>query len=183
MLGLTRRRRVEGWAVDAVETNADVGRATLMQRLAQNNRLWIACMILIVVVGLYLAFAGSGLPDENMTGGRKTQDTFYDARHRTFADDLPTRPYMKGLVIGASFPDRETFWITLKSGTSLEDVGYAARIAGTQIARKFGYRPVIMAYVAGPDGQRSAKPVLTATYDLNSSGYVSTPTKADKPTD
>ncbi len=184
MLGLKRRRRVEGWAVDAAETNSDVGRATLMQRLAQNNRLWIICAIVIVIASLYLVVL-SGRSGDNASHSKvvaRAQDSYMDEEHQAFADALPTKPHLKGKLVRARFSDADMFEITLKSGTSLEDVGYAARIVGTQIARRFGYRPVVLAYVTGPGGSRSAEPVLTATYDLKSSGYVSTPTRPNTPT-
>lgn len=173
MLGLKRRRRVEGWAVDVAETNADVGRSTLRQRLAENNRLWIVCTIVVVIGSLYLAFTGGST--EDATGSSiigRAQDNYDDAEHREFEASIPTKRHFKGSVVEAHFVDRETFRVTLKNGTTTDEVAYVARIVGTQIARKFNYRPVVLAYVVGPDGTRIL--VASSQYEIRSSGYVTT---------
>ena len=174
MVGLKRRRRVEGWAVDVSETDAQVGRATLMQRLAENNKLWLGCALGVVVltVGMMRGTDKARSIDEKYlvrpAGARA--GTYDDFAHREFAKRFASERSGKASAIEARFVGPDNFEITVPGNMSKDDIDFLAKVAGMKIVHEFHFRPVVQVYAKGAGGRETL--VATAQWETKKFGFV-----------
>ncbi|MCX8053674.1 MAG: hypothetical protein N3B12_07680 [Armatimonadetes bacterium] len=171
MLRLKRPRKVEGWALDVSETDTQLGRSTLWQRLADNNKVWIACLVGVVLLtfGLIKFSNREPVPKENYfvkpAGGRAGSPN--DAAHKEFADRFVREQKGRLAVLDARFVSVDNFRITVSYRMSRDDAEFLAKLAGLKIVRRFRYRPVVQVYSKGFTGQ----PVLVATAHWETKKY------------
>ena len=171
MVGIKRRRKVEGWALDVSETDAQVGRTTLGQRLAESNKLWAVCVLALfgLTAGLIWKADRGQLPEDKYlvqpAGPRAGASD--DMAHREFARKFASERSRKFTVVEARFVGPDNFRITVPGNTSKDDIDFLAKVAGMKIVQKFGFRPVVQVYIQSPD----APPLLVATAQWETKKY------------
>lgn len=170
MVGLKRRPRVEGWALDTSDSE-DVTKTTL-QRLGDNNRLWVITLVAVLVVSAIV------MHQARDTGSSKQRNlykppaaprtgAYADSEHRSFAAAF-ARDTARGAVLDARFTDDRTFRLIVAGDVSADDIEYDSWMAAQRALKKFGHRVVVKTY------QRSAAAggdILRATTDWSVSKH------------
>lgn len=171
MLGIKRGRKVEGWALDVSETDEEVGRATLRQRLAENNKLWAACMIGMVVLTIGLMRFADRPPDPRekyvIKPAGADAGSPDDAAHRQFVEEFARVRHGRLALIGVRFVSPDVLRITVPASMSRDDMEFLAKAAGLRIVHRFHIRPVVQVYLK-PAGD---PPVLAATAHWEAKKY------------
>lgn len=173
MVGLKRRRKIEGWAVDVSETDADVGRSTLRQRLADNNRLWLLSLLVVVILTGYFikdaAQTGQTEVNKRLPSARAPQN-YKDEAHQAFSRKFMLDKSLGFKIISAEFVAPDQFRIVVPGNVSKDDLGYAAVIAGNKIVSEFHFRAVIQVYKRGAHGVEML--AATAQWEPDQYGYI-----------
>lgn len=171
MLGLKRRRRVEGWA-ETVSTAEEAMQSSFIQRVADSNKLWAATLVVLVVV------AGVLMTQAKQRRSQKNEDLYSPSARLAFGsyDDKPHADFsadfiMKnGSVLDAHFGDGK-FVIVVPGDSSVDDIEHLASMAAQRNLARFKNRIVVEVY------QRSAATkgeVLAATvrWEVKRYGFV-----------
>ncbi len=174
MVGIKRRRRVEGWALDVSETDAQVGRSTLRQRLAESNKLWVVCVavVLVLTAGL-IRFANT---EQSSSNGHQIRPAGADAgspddaAHREFARQFLAERSGNPTVLDARFVSADRFQITVPSSLRRDDIEFLAKFAGLKIVHDFRFRPVVEVYSKG--STKRPELVATAQWEPKKFGFV-----------
>ncbi|MGB9620552.1 MAG: hypothetical protein ACPL7K_09090, partial [Armatimonadota bacterium] len=167
-------RKVEGWALDVSETDAEVGRSTLRQRLAENNKLWAASMIGMVLLTIGLLRFADQPPDPRekyqIRPAGSDLGSPNDAAHLEFAQEFVRERPGRLDLLEARFVSPESFRITVPASTSRDDIDFLAKAAGLRIIHKFRIRPVVQVYLksAGSPATLAA----TAHWEAKKYGFV-----------
>lgn len=173
MLGLKRRTRVEGWAVEVKEGDETI-HSTFFQRVGDNNKLWVACLIGLIVL------SGALLLNANRLGSRKNEDlykpppvqlvygSYGDKAHTDFASAF-CRDHSD--VLDAHFTDEGKFIIALRSDTSADDIDYLSRTAAQMNLHQFRNRIVVEAYLRGA-GLKADVLAATTKWEINRYGFM-----------
>lgn len=165
------RRKVEGWAVDISETDAQVGRATLRQRLADNNKLWMISLVAVILAtGFLLRGMGRSEEEVSFRPSAKASPSYTDREHRTFAREFAQGKSYGFRVLQADFVAPDRFRIVAPGNVGNEDLSYAARTAGDMIVHRFGFRAVIQVYRRSANGDETL--AVTARWEPKKYGYV-----------
>ena len=158
MAGLKRRVRVEGWTLDVSDPDEGIS-SSFMQRLADNNKLWVASLLVVLVV------AGFLLMYSKKQGSRKNEDLYKpppaqlmfgaygDSPHQDFAADF-RKEFPSAAE--AHFVDTGKFVIVVASDTSADDIEHLSKMAAEKNVAKFRNRIVVEVY-------RSSLPSKTNT--------------------
>ena len=179
MLGLKRRRRVEGWA-ETVSTADEAVHSSFIQRVADSNKLWVATLVVLVVVAGVLMMQAKGRrsqKNEDLYNPpvRLAFGSYYDKPHEVFAADFIRK---NGSVLDAHFADGK-FVIVMPGDASADDIEHFASIAAQRNLAKFKNRIVVEVY------QRSATTkgevlAATARWEVNRYGFVVRLLRSDK---
>ncbi|MGQ9455830.1 MAG: hypothetical protein ACUVRS_03265 [Armatimonadota bacterium] len=150
MAAARKRTKVEGWELQVSETDAEVGRTTLRQRLADNNKLWAACFIGLVAIVLYFANvmgnseqAANPFEDAVLRANIGSAD---DPAHREFTSQFVREFSDRFDILDAQFVGPDKFRIVVPASTSRDDVEFIAKAAGIKILTKLRFRPVVQVY-------------------------------------
>lgn len=171
MLGLKRRRKVEGWALDVAETDAQVGRTTLAQRLAESNKLWIVSFVAVLALSGYLVrTTGSFAPDRVVPPSTRAPENYTDEAHKAFAREFVVDKSYGFKVLDAGFVAPDRFRVVVPGNVSKDDIDYAAAMAGNRIIHEFHFRAVIQVYRRSAGGAESL--AATARWEPKKYGYV-----------
>ena len=176
MLGLKRRRKVEGWAVDASELDADINASSFRQRLADNNKLWTACFVIVLLAAFFMLKSAKSGRDLGLDDKASLKGIGYytDSAHTDYARDF-VKKYSDekmnvGVVLDAKFVSPETFRFTVPSDMSADDIEYMSRMAAMKIYRVFKKTFRVEAYVGGT---RSGKALAAITaWDSEKHGFL-----------
>lgn len=153
MVGFKRRTRVEGWALD-VSDSEEVGYRSAIQRWGENNRLWIAALILLIVVSVILICqTKQGGEETNKSDGPRqaaVNGDYLNQAHKDFATGFIRDKGKEGLVIDAKFVDDRKFAFVVPGETGADDIEYLSKIAAELHRAHFKTWVTVAAY------QRSA---------------------------
>lgn len=162
MLGLKRRTRVEGWAVDITD-GEDTIHSTFFQRVGDNNKLWVICLVGLVML------SGALLMNAKHQGSRKNEDlykppparlvygSYGDKAHCEFAATFIKE---NKNVTDAHFVDGGKFIIAVRSDVSADDIDYLSRTAAQKNLYEFRNRIVVEVFFRGLSSKAD---VLAAT--------------------
>ena len=175
MLGLKRRRKVEGWAIDTSDTENGGMYASPWQRLADNNKIWIASFAFIVLVTIFfIKHADRALVvDQTPARGAKTADvgSCNDSEHSALATEFANDKSNAQVVAEARFLALDRFRIVVPSATSADDIEYVSQKAALRILHIFKCRPVVTVYMKdASDG--SLNLVSTTRWESAKYGFV-----------
>ncbi|MCE5314058.1 MAG: hypothetical protein ABFD49_07290 [Armatimonadota bacterium] len=169
MIGLKRRKKIEGWACP----NDDCQNAGTIQRIGDSNKLWITAVAAVVLFCAFFVFQArreSSLPQEyGGQPGFRGKGTYYDQAHTAFVDSFVTNKSYGSAVESARFIDQERFEIVAKRGVSADEISYAAAMAARIILEKFRQRVVVEIYEREPSGKRL---LAHTVWDSEKLGYV-----------
>lgn len=149
MAGLKRRIRTEGWARDVSE--ADDEQDSFLCRLSNNNKLWLAVLVVIAVV------AGLLLMQVKQRSNLKNDDLYRPPTQLAFGtyDDGPHLEFVREFmernrqVVDAHFSD-DKFTFVLPGDASADNIEHLSILAAQRNLAKFKNRIVVEVY------QRSA---------------------------
>lgn len=153
MVGLKRRTRVEGWALD-VSDGEEVGYRSTIQKIGDNNRLWIATLIVLAVVSAFLIRqAKQGAESKERPAGPPPavrNGDYLNQEHKDFAAEFVRDKGKEGLVIEAKFVDDRKFVFVVPGETGADDIEYLSKMAAEFHRHRFKSWVTVDAY------QRSA---------------------------
>jgi hypothetical protein len=151
MMGLRRRKKVEGWAVDVGSAEGDYGPLTLRQRLGDNNKLWIASFIVVVLLaGLFMKTSERviGRPRPMPEPGRAPA-AFGDraASYAQLAEQIRSDKRHNGAVLEARFLTPGRLQIIVSGNISADEIDYVSKMAAEKVRARFGDRCVVQVYM------------------------------------
>lgn len=155
---------MEGWALD-VPDGEEVGYKSVIQRMGDNNRLWLVMLIVLVVVSAFLmrqADQGGAAKKEKPVDLRQAaiNGDYLNQDHRDFAKEFLRDQGKGGLLVEAKFVNDRKFAFVVPGETSADDIEYLSKMAAELHRARFKTWVKIEAY------QRSAetgKDILRAT--------------------
>ncbi len=174
MAGLKRRTRVEGWALD-VSDGEEVGYRSTLQRIGDNNRLWLVTLAVVLVVSavlIQLTRRQSTAVDKPAGPPRAKMDGSYlDQEHQDFTAKFVREKGRDGAIVEARFLSDRRFAFVVPGETSADDIEYLSKMAAELYKARFGAWVTVEAY------QRSAenhKDILraTTTWVRNRYGFI-----------
>jgi hypothetical protein len=172
MLGLKRRKKQEGWAVDIDDSKDETKGLSLLQRIGDNNKFWAASIIVVVLIAaLLIVQSNRSVPDalESETQpGYSGKGVYNDAAHKKFATDFVTDKSYGTFITSARFIDQERFEMIAGRGVSADEIDFAARMAARLILSKFRQRIVVEVY----DEDSAGKHFLANTAWNPEKGYI-----------
>lgn len=173
MIGIKRRRKVEGWALEVSDTNADAGRFTVWHRLADNTRLWFVALAAVVLISAFFVFQAVNSGNDSDSYGKRLAippaDAYKDAKHKQFAQEFATSKAYGGSILSAEFVGSE-FKLILSGTTSADEIDYTAKMAAKLIEHKFKHRAIVVVYMKrASDGKERF--VANTKWDPKRYGY------------
>lgn len=150
MMGMGRRRRVEGWALDIPDVDAGGAPLSLRQRLSEDNKLWLVIMGLIVIFTFWMLMNGkSGDGDDHHKAKvlPSCSGTFNDDKHRSFTDYFLANKRYSSSVLEAGYVGPGNFRIVMLGSTGPDDIEYTSKMAAKLIETKVGERAVVNVYM------------------------------------
>lgn len=171
-VGLKRRSRVEGWAMEVSEPE-ETTHSTFFQRVGDNNKIWLASLIFVVVV------AGGFLVQAKRSGARKNEDLYAPPSSRLMLGSYDDKAHMEFAgafvqsnsgVLDARFTEGK-FIIVVPGDASMDDIQYVSWMGAQKNLSKFRNRVVVEVY------QRSAATksdtlVATTKWEVGQYGFV-----------
>jgi len=151
---------VEGWALEVDEHQVP----SLRERLADNNKLWVFCLVAVIAGTLYYSTTLSKAPSHSRIGtvelGHQGKGTFNDEAHTALALELEKIARKRGVDANFYFIDNSRMDLVLPADVALDEISFLSRFAATAIYRRFGNVAMIYAYTksstAGDQKQRLA---------------------------
>jgi hypothetical protein len=180
---LLRKRRVEGWAQEISDPEEAMGRS-LLQRLGDNNRLWVAVVIVLVVGSLALLVQAKRQvkPEESdlYSPPASRPGSYYDdSKHLAFAQSFVERKDMAGKVVSARFAPADVrgqgdrLIIVVAPDTSSDDIEHISLMAAEKNRAAFRTRIRVLAYRIDPT-TRTALRVAVTKWVPSRYGFVTT---------
>lgn len=175
MLGLRRRKQLEGWAIDVSEDGRDQFSRGLRQRLADNNKLWLVCAVVILAVAVMLvaqARHGGDVtaryvknPKWPPAGAQASE------QHIAFSEEFRKEKSVAGKVKDARFIGQRRFKVVVPAEVSTDDMHYIAKMAARKILLRFKHLSTVELYV---QSAAAGKQDLAATtrWDAEKYGFV-----------
>ncbi|MDH7601838.1 MAG: hypothetical protein QHI38_06795 [Armatimonadota bacterium] len=173
-MGAKRRGKIEGWELDVSETDAQVGRSTLRERLAASSKLWAVCFLVLVAVVLYFGVAANNqegaVAKVDKVSGAAAHGSVKDAQRMELARKFLADFSERFGVLEARFVGSDKFRIVVPASLSRDDIEFLAKVAGMQILTKLKLRPVVQVYTLSADKRLSLE--ATARWQPEKYGFV-----------
>jgi hypothetical protein len=175
MMGLKRRKRVEGWAVDVPES-AEQDRPGILRRIGDSNKAWYVCLALIVLAGVFLmkkadvTMSPAGSADEPRRAPTEYRDY---SKYLQFEQDLRADKRFAGAVVRDRFLSPGQFQITVNGMASADEVEYLAKWSAERIRHIFGHRVVVQVYRLSGSGE-AKKLMAIVQWEPKKDGYAVT---------
>ena len=150
MIRFRRRRRVEGWALDINDAEANSAPLSLRQRLSEDNRLWLVFMGLIVIFTFWMVTNGkSGGNDDSHKAKNlpPSVGSYTDDKHQSFTNYFLANKRYSSSVLEARYVGPGNFRIVMSGGTSTDEIKYISTMAAKLIECRVGERAVVNVYV------------------------------------
>lgn len=176
MVGLKRRRKIEGWALDVSDTDIHSVDLTFRQRLADNNKLWLICTVVVLLAAMLLIWKAqsAGKVDDKLIAQPKAaiENAPVDEAHARFAREFAADKAYSSMNIKAHFIDMGRFKIVVPSDISADDIDYMSKSAAEQIRYKFNHRVVVQVYMRSAADRKESRVAITSWSTKKFGGYV-----------
>ena len=157
---------------------------SLLQRVGDSNRLWLAAVIVLVVVSLGLlvqAKRPGSAKDDNLYSPPASRPgcVYDDAKHLAFAQSFIERKGMAGKIVDAHFApadvpgDGDRFIIVAAADTSGDDIENVSLMAAEKNRATFKTRIKVIAYQIDPTTKAEVR-VATTKWVKSRYGFVTT---------
>lgn len=150
MLGLRRRKRVEGWAVDVAEYGSEETATSLRERLAASNKLWLLSLVVVVGIGLaLLSSMGDSSSGENkfiVSPKGAGESVSVDKAHLDFARSFRNERVRGGNIYEAEFRTPNLFRIVVPADVGQDDIDYISKMAAWKILRTLHHQSIVVVY-------------------------------------
>jgi hypothetical protein len=162
---------VEGWALDAT----DVKENRLREKLANNTKLWIVCLVIFVGATLHYAQQLQKSNAQNtvatvQTGG-VAKGTNDDVDHAKLADDMVKMAAKRGMHMTAHFVDVDTFEMSVPMDTAGDELAFMARFSATAIYKRFGNVATVYVY-GSKNGKPSSDPMAITSWSDREKNFI-----------
>ncbi len=145
---------------------------SLLQRLGDNNKLWLAVVIVLVVVSLGLivqAKRQTSAKDEDPYSPPASRPgcSYNDSEHLVFAREFVERKDMAGKIVSAHFAPADTrgegdrLIIVASADTSKDDVEHMSLVAAEKNRAVFKTRIKVVAYQMEPGTSNEVRVAVT----------------------
>ena len=174
MLGIKRRRRTEGWAVETGKGEAVDEHLSAWQRLAESNKLWIVSVVAVVLLTMvYVRMCNRTISRVPPPPPPRDAPTYFKnpERYTEFADQFAHDKQFSGLMISARFITPGRFRIVVPGTIGADDVDYMSKMAAERVRHEFQHKTIVLVYVKRA-GDKSVTLVATTQWMKNKSGYV-----------
>lgn len=176
MLGLKRRKKVEGWAIDVVEHGTEEQASNFYERLARNNRLWFLSLLVLIAACLMLmqqAKNAGGDSEKFVTMPKAAPEGSYvDEKHEAFAREFAASNSGNVVLLEARFVNPNRFKITVPADVGRDDIDLISKLAGMKILRTLHHRSVVEVYTRRAGG--GEKLVAITRWEPKQYGFVVT---------
>lgn len=174
MLGLKRRKRIEGWAVDVSDTNCEAERPGILQWIGDNNKAWLMCLVgIVLLTGVYAKFSrrtiGGNIPEDVPL---RAPEYFRERpRYTQFEQEFRRdKRLVVDSIVDARFLSPGRFRIVVSSGIGADEIDYLAKMAAERVRYVFHHRTVVQVYQQNHDGESKVL-VATAQWQEKKHGY------------
>lgn len=158
MIGIKRRKKVEGWAQDVNDLDRGGSSRSLRQRLAENNKLWLVCFLVVLGLSVYFIRDASVSNQVNKEAplpiadvGSYNPDDYADFAAK-FAEDSD---YSGILLKTPEFNGPDKLRLLVPGDASRDDIEYVAKMAARLISHKFSHRVVVQVYMKRANGSQT----------------------------
>lgn len=175
MVGLKRRRRVEGWALDISEAEGNLDSGGIRQRLGDSNKLWIACVVVVVVAtGIFVKTSGSVStgPDvirQPVAAPAEFEDR--EHRYRQLARGFMNDKRYKESITSVEFLSPGQLQVVVPGTISADEIDYISKMAAETVRNKLNHRVVVLVYVKR-QADSSQSLAATTQWDPKKFGFV-----------
>lgn len=149
MIGIHRRKRIEGWALDLNELEVSGPHYSLRQKLGEDNRLWLIVAGAIVVLTFWIIMGLQGKDNEDVAKEARVMSTnmnYTDQAHRDFTNEfLKNKRYCKSVIEGG-FTSPGIFRLVMPSDASADDIDFTSKMAAKLIENKLNERVAVYTY-------------------------------------
>ena len=157
MLGVKGPKKIEGWEIEVSEREANIGTQSIIQRLADNNRLWMVVFIVIVASTLFFIYQ-STIVDESLTDTPEIETGIegggeFTPEHSEFEAAFNADKKFSAILINSYFENTGNFHITVFDGVIAADAEYISRIAARRILSKLNHRVEVDVYRKTDSGE------------------------------
>ena len=148
----------------------DVQETRLREKLANNNKLWLVCLLVLVVATVYYTQrqekSYSRTPIATVKLGKTAKGTYNDAEHVKLAEDIVKMARKRGLIMTAQFVDTSHFNMIVPKDTATDELSYLSRFVATAIYRRFGNVSIIYVYAEnkGEPNGKDPQPVAVTRW-------------------
>jgi hypothetical protein len=147
MFARRRKHKIQAWS--EVDPSLS-GFAKLRENLRSSNRLWVACFLAVIVLGVYGTIVTSrsdtsreiniAVPSHRNTG------VYDDEKHRKLIRDFHRQIRMRGVNVEARFINSGELRITVPSDTSNDDISFLSKAAATAVLLRFRNSAIVYVY-------------------------------------
>lgn len=174
MLGLRRRKKIEGWALDLPDGDGEVERAPLARRVLDSNKAWVICLAGIVLLTFFFVKHSNRTmgPKAPVIDPLKAPSEFRDrGRYTRFETEFRTDKRFAESVIGVKFLTPGRLQIVVPGGMGADEIDYIAKMAAERVKYVFSHRTVVYVYkISAKNNARML--VATARWEPAKHGYL-----------
>lgn len=158
MIRMKRRKRIEGWAEDVSDLNNNGNNSGLRQRLADNNKLWLLSLVVVISLSIYFVRdvnrSSDGVNNAHLPVA--DFDSYDPAEYDDYALSLAKKPDYQDIVCEPpSFNGPDRFRLVVLGDASRDDIEYLARMTAMSISHKFKHRVTVQVYMKRASGSKS----------------------------
>ncbi len=169
MAGLKRRIRTEGWSCDV--TDADEEQRSFLYRVSNNNKLWVAGLILVLAVAALLMAQvkhRSAMKNEDLyvPPAELAFGTYDDGPHAEFVADFLNKNKQ---VEDAHFAEGK-FVVVVPGDMSADNIEHISLMAAQRNLAKFKNRIVVEVYQRSA-ATKSDRLIATTAWDDSRYGF------------
>lgn len=139
-----KKKLIKGWAEDIEDTAPERG---LRERLASNDKLWLACLLGVFALAVLLIVAplqNGEHPEESELN--ITAAPINERERRNFIRDFHRMAEKRKVPIEAEFASSRTLKLVMPGDIAGDELRFLSRAAALGMQRRLKINPVVMTY-------------------------------------